>query len=742
MKKRGNESPRKLSRRGRRIGVRVSPGRFGYNAFGTPVERIEYIDWEEPLMRAAKRTFSILAAVAAIVLVGIAGYSHFAFPNAAANPSEPSSGTGISPSGNRTSPDVPSSSATTASAGGTGAEQSTAASSEASSAAADIDWRNLPVMPEVSRRAFEIYQDGLAQGRDPHHFSVIGDCQAIPLVFLGPYERGELEPDASETYLWDAIRQFQGSFSRSGMAVRGGFNAASILSPLQADPHYCRSGETPLTCEYRLHNPSFVFIMLETWLDPDTIGRYEDYLRQILDYVIGKGSVPILMTKADSAEMGNGVPVINPAIVRVAIEYDVPVINFWRSAQSLENGGIDPEREGFHLSEDGFKLKNILALRALYKTWMAVEKGDAPNAGGSSGTPTVSVLPSETAPSQAIGQFGVPDCDGGCIFAGTAVSRDGEVSSDGVLALNYQTGRITQVLGEGFDLQDASEDGQHLLVNDADNLYEIDLSNGSSRLVSGTFFSFGKQGAYWSADDSRILYLDRDHPIQTPTGDAFQIFPSARDGEIYFESGACARKAECQSGGVYRLGNDQTVTRMDSYSHLVFSPDGKWVAFLDPSAATKDNYFHIPFLLTEEVDRGAAGRRWLYFPAESGFMVNPEVREYAFSPDTDTLFILYDAYSDYYERSVRIHAYAYGISDRTLADFGEIAGASGSLNPRLVWSPREKKVLLFLVDTTVDDRFSLSIYQSETDTKAEIAPYAGDVVSSDDYFYVTNIYWR
>ena len=41
------------------------------------------------------------------------------------------------------------------------------------------------------------------------------------------------------------IDQFSGSFNRDGMAVKGGFNAASVLSPMWADPS-CQAGETPL----------------------------------------------------------------------------------------------------------------------------------------------------------------------------------------------------------------------------------------------------------------------------------------------------------------------------------------------------------------------------------------------------------------------------------------------------------------------------------------------------------------
>jgi len=161
------------------------------------------------------------------------------------------------------------------------------------------DWREAPISPEeISQHVIEIYQDGQGQGRDPHSFSVIGDCQAIPFVFMGPYGRGDMEPDAAESQLWNVINAFDASFKRWSVTARGGFTAASIFNPLQADPYSCKPGETPLACEFRLNNPAIVFVTLETWLEPETVDRYEGYLRQILDYVIERGTVPILLTIA------------------------------------------------------------------------------------------------------------------------------------------------------------------------------------------------------------------------------------------------------------------------------------------------------------------------------------------------------------------------------------------------------------------------------------------------------------
>lgn len=603
-----------------------------------------------------------------------------------------------------------------------------------------IDWKEAPIIPEISAHVQQIFKEGQAQGRDPKRFSVIGDCQAINFVFMGPIGRGDLLPDSTESFLWDAIHQFKDSMNRESISARGGFTAASLLSPIQADPHYCMPGENPLACEVRLNNPAYAFVTLETWLDPDNIDRYETYLRQILDYLIQRGIVPILMTKADSAEIRNGTHVINPAIVRVAYDYDVPVINFWRSAQYLPNYGIDPEREGFHLSQEGYNLKNILALRTLYKVWQAVDPGGAAGGGGTNPqtTPTTPVSSALLAPTL----LATPDCSAGCVFFATAAAQDGAVTSRGVYAYEYSTQTLVTLLGEGFDLQDVSQDGTRLLVNNDDSLYTLDLTDGSNELVSSTFFPLGQQGAYWNSTDSQVLFLDQNNPLLTEAGSAINLFPYPLDGVKYAEIGSCSSRDFCQSGGVYRFGSDSKASLLDSTLHPVFSPDGSLMAYLNPAAATPDNYYHIHYLLLENPDQGVMSRRTIYFPEESGFMIYPDVREYSFSPDSSKLFIIYDVYSAYFERSVRLQTYLLDMNTGILFDFGRIINGSASLNPHLVWSPDGKKVLFFLTDVTADNQYQLNIFQTRLDTGDKLVPYDQAILIDSDYFYITNIYWR
>lgn len=600
------------------------------------------------------------------------------------------------------------------------------------------DWREAPIEPEVSERVLEIYADGQSQGRDPAHFSVIGDCQSIPYVFMGPFGRGALEPDASESYLWNAIEYFSTSFDRWSVTARGGFTAASILNALQADPEECKPGETPLTCEFRLNNPAFVLITLETWLDPETIDRYEIYLREIIETVIEKGAVPILLTKADSSELRGEKHVINPVIVNLAYEYQVPVVNFWRSAQYLPNYGIDPEREGFHLSQAGYNVKNILALRALYAVWTTVE-GLENEIIASDADPTDETSSEEEF---VIPEATLPNCKGGCAFFGTAQSEDGAVTAQGVYAYDTESHTLTQVLGASFDLQDVSPDGTRLLVNAENRLFTLDLTDGAMELISDSFMYYGTRGATWDAAGTDVVYIDQSNPITTENGEAFNLIPSPNLEGLTFESGTCTSNDFCDSQGIFNLDDEGNITQLAGVQQPVYSPDGSLVAFLDPNAATQDNYFHIDHLTAEETATGIASRRILFFPYEPGFMVYPDVEAYAFSPDNSQLLILYNVYSEYYEKSLRLQTYLWNLDTGILYDFGTLEGLSGSLNPRFTWSPDGNLLLFLLTEVTEESEYVIQAYTTDLDTGEKLVLTGDPLFSTEIYFYITNLYWR
>ncbi|HNS07320.1 MAG TPA: SGNH/GDSL hydrolase family protein [Anaerolineaceae bacterium] len=239
-------------------------------------------------------------------------------------------------------------------------------------------WKELPILPEeLSVRAREIYQQGLAMGNDPRVYTKIGDCNSMSPDFLagfgGQYDLGE-----DFAYLQPAIDYFKKSYRLPNQATNPGTTTSRLLVSLWNNDE-CLPNEPMLECQYRVDNPSIAIIMLGT-IDAKTHQRqpevYEQNLRVIIEKTISLGILPVLATKADNIEGDNS---INETIARLAIEYELPLWNFWKAAQPLVNHGL--QTDGEHLNfwsappstdfslpialDYGKEVKNITALQLL-----------------------------------------------------------------------------------------------------------------------------------------------------------------------------------------------------------------------------------------------------------------------------------------------------------------------------------------------------------------------------------------
>ncbi len=246
---------------------------------------------------------------------------------------------------------------------------------------AAADWKSWNVIPALSPEMLSIYKNGQARQRDAHVVSVVGDCESSSDWFLKDFSKDQRYYNLGPyTDLQETIDYFKASLGyRSYAAIRGA-TAPTVLSPIWADRQACEKNETPLACEYRVHNPAFVFIALGT-NDVHKVEQFEPKMRVIIEYTLQQGIVPILVTKADNLE---GDERINNTIARLAVEYHLPVWNFWAAVQPLPGHGLQPV--GAHLTfasnffDDPDKLKkawpvrNLTALQVLEAMRTAVQE--------------------------------------------------------------------------------------------------------------------------------------------------------------------------------------------------------------------------------------------------------------------------------------------------------------------------------------------------------------------------------
>ena len=233
-------------------------------------------------------------------------------------------------------------------------------------------WREWPVIPAISDTAADIYWYGVKElGTNPHVLSRIGDCHSEPGVFMGIYDTTYYSLADEDLYLTSAIDFFKGSFDKISYSVHSGMNAASVLTTIWADPYTCLDGENSLECEIRINNPSIMFVNLgSNWIPGVNTDVYYGYLSEIVQILLDHGILPILSSKADNVEGDNS---INEITAQVARDFDIPFFNFWAVAQYLTNRGLDPEKDGIHLSVEAWNTRNYYALQTLYAVGKKLE---------------------------------------------------------------------------------------------------------------------------------------------------------------------------------------------------------------------------------------------------------------------------------------------------------------------------------------------------------------------------------
>ncbi len=225
-------------------------------------------------------------------------------------------------------------------------------------------WRQWAIDPEISLKAREIIMNAID---DPNLnlrvFSKVGDCQMTSETFLGGFANGKYRiPDGySETVSW-----FSDSMLGESVTAANGLGINSVLNPmfgLAAGYTQCERNETPLDCELRTKHPAFVLIGMGTNWKSNGELSFEKYLRVVVERILETGALPILATKADNIE---GDWKLNLAIAQVAYDYDLPLVNVWRSVQDLPNHGLDAPQNTY-LTGDGWMRRNYAWLNLLEK---------------------------------------------------------------------------------------------------------------------------------------------------------------------------------------------------------------------------------------------------------------------------------------------------------------------------------------------------------------------------------------
>lgn len=237
-----------------------------------------------------------------------------------------------------------------------------------------------PVIGEVSEAMRAVFQRGQVAGlsaniavkvgdslsADATYFTIISD----PNYVLGPYD-----------YLEDTVRFYapSGQYPTSA-AARVGMTSAGALDPMWSGA-LCINAEPPLLCEFNLRRPSVALILFGPndmiALDSD---EFREAMRDLVETSLEQNVIPVLSTFSYNERnfRWNESVDFNHAIIDLAGEYDVPLINLWSAARPLPNYGL--EGDDTHMRLSGYRnlqfdqnldarfggaLRNLLTVRML-----------------------------------------------------------------------------------------------------------------------------------------------------------------------------------------------------------------------------------------------------------------------------------------------------------------------------------------------------------------------------------------
>ncbi|MBN1564913.1 MAG: SH3 domain-containing protein [Anaerolineae bacterium] len=244
-----------------------------------------------------------------------------------------------------------------------------------------IDLTAYPAVGRATSTARTIYLRGQAVGRNPHQLAKVGDCFTEHEYFLKHFtwQRYDLGP---HTGLQPVIDQFSESMDDFSYAAASGFLAGAVLMPMWADPQVCLPDESPLACEYRVHNPSVAIIMFgEQDVLLMTAEQFDADLRAVVRETIDANIVPILSTFPIDLHDQEKSVLYNKIVVRIALDYDLPLINFWLALEALPNHGVIdhpnhfafPDTDAADLNPanmtSGYPVRNLVTLQTLDAVW-------------------------------------------------------------------------------------------------------------------------------------------------------------------------------------------------------------------------------------------------------------------------------------------------------------------------------------------------------------------------------------
>lgn len=230
-----------------------------------------------------------------------------------------------------------------------------------------------PLITFPTEHVRQIYNRGRFRGLRDDFLLSVGDCNSESGWYLEsllddiPPEAGVDASFYESEPIQSTISHFSDAFAFKGQSVNSGLNAASVLDPFWASADVCPFGASPLTCDYQLTD-SFASLIMFGANDVNVLSTasYELAMREIIETTLDRDVIPILSTFTVRPLEGDTYAIgvrFNAVLIRLAEEYQIPLVNFWLATRELADNGI--LEDNAHLTVAGFNIRNQLTVEVL-----------------------------------------------------------------------------------------------------------------------------------------------------------------------------------------------------------------------------------------------------------------------------------------------------------------------------------------------------------------------------------------
>jgi len=344
-------------------------------------------------------------------------------------------------------------------------------------------------------------------------------------------------------------------------------------------------------------------------------------------------------------------------------------------------------------------------------------------------------------PSPTLSPTPGPTPTGGAKWVAFSIVRRvlGAYESNGIYRMAVDGSQLERIVDPGYTLLGISPSGLRMLVSSGQSLYVMGIDASNQRLLSDSYYDLGMNGAYWTSDEHKIVFIAGDgtnnalfvaHPdtsemtrLSQDDLQPIEVYPSMDPSGVLWSAGQCSSQGDCSREVLMWSsidGNQQHELPDD-----VGNPQ---------AASTGDRIVYTTLDVQGRLRMEIAAMNGSQ--ADAVFVFGNHFMDYSWSPAATGLAIIVADRSAYSGILTGHRYYVVGMPEGDVQELPWTLGAQSNL----AWSPDGLQLLLSGTgQTDIGFQITLVTYDLLQEQQNAVQPW--EEFSSTEYMFIPRVYW-